>query len=268
MNSFHARTWLAFAIVLVGPYACSGETLEPSRIRNDSDASLQPLDAATGADGSAPELDATPVDAALVDASVPDVTTTDSSTTDAAPTDAGPADVTIDDDASSDAAADGAADANPDADVDAGPPGTIPTSGKAVTQQDLVSPGDKGLTGDGSNDGTIVATVVGPVDGLILVTTDSNGNPAGGQQWDTLSGSDALPNIASGFTLGSQTWVLGVFENGVLVNDSDARISLGAGVHALTLAASSSGFFNAGQHFRLYVRAIGGSWTGGPTFQW
>ncbi len=185
----------------------------------------------------------------------------DAGTTDATPPETTDASVPREDAATVDASP-------PDAGVDAGPPGTIPDSAKAATQVDLVGAGDKNVAADGAVDATIKARLVGPVDGLILVTTNAAGTPAGGQQWDTITGADPLPDIGSPFSSGGQTWVLGVFDaNGAKLNDAEGRISLPAGVQDLTLAASDSGYFVAGQSFRLYARS-GGTWTAGPVFVW
>lgn len=159
-------------------------------------------------------------------------------------------------------------DAGNDAAVDAGAPGTIASPAKAAVQKDFVGGGDQAFMPDGTEDGTISARIVGPVDGLILVTTDGAGIPAGGQQWDTIVLDDALPDIGTGFTTGSQTWCLGVDDAmGNKLNDANGRINLGAGAHDVTLTAAPSGFFNAGQAFRLYART-GGNWIAGPVFTW
>ena len=231
-------------------------------------------------------LDASRGDASSVDGSFDDVTSVADAATFDASTDAtadaavdasddATADAAVDasddasTDASDDATADAAVDASDDASFDAGPPGNIPTSNVAATQVDLVSPGDVGITPDGATDGTFEMTVAGPIDGIILVTTDSGGAPASGQQWDTLVGADAVPSgLGFAFSSGGQTWVLGVFEGGVLKNDANGRVSLGPGSHALTLVASTSGYFVSGQHFRLYVHATGGAWSGGPVVTW
>lgn len=160
---------------------------------------------------------------------------------------------------------DASADAAP---VDAGEPGTLPTSRRADTQVDFVGPGDNATTPDGTPDGTMTVTVVGPIDGLILVTTDAAGAPAGGQQWDTLVGADPIPP-GFPFSVGSQTWLVGVYDGTTKLNDANGRISLPAGPRALTLVASPSGFFTTGQHFRLHARnATTGTWSAGPVFTW
>jgi hypothetical protein len=159
----------------------------------------------------------------------------------------------------------------PDASVveDAGAPGTIATSKSAADQVDLVGPGDQNVTPDGRTDGTIAMRVVGPIDGLILVTTNAEGTPAGGQQWDTIVQDDPLPDIGSPFSVGAQTWLLATYEGATMLNGSDGRIVVPEGIHDLTLAASPSGFFTAGQHFRLHARRLGSQeWYAGPVFTW
>jgi hypothetical protein len=155
-----------------------------------------------------------------------------------------------------------AADTNvQDAPIDA--PLDVPDAGGATlvltciaVTQDRVQPGDQGLAPDGQPDGELSATGAGAFDALILVTVDANGKPAFGQQWDTLVGQDPIPQ-GYAFQTGAQTWILGVWENGVRANDNQGRIALPAGPHTLALFAASSGFFNQGARFRLYGRTNG-----------
>jgi hypothetical protein len=135
---------------------------------------------------------------------------------------------------------------------------------------DMVGAGDQAVHPDGQPEGTFAASLEGPIDGLILVTTDAAGAPCCGQQWDTIVGQDPLPHIGSGFDgAGSSTWILGVLEKNHLVNDATGRVLLGPGKHGVLLGGSPSGFFKPGQHFRLLVHHPGApEWNGGPVFLW
>jgi hypothetical protein len=163
------------------------------------------------------------------------------------------------------------------------PPMAVAVSGPVVTMSpgivivthlpigmDMVGSGDSAVQPDGQPDGTFAASLEGPIDGLILITTDAAGNPCCGQQWDTIVGKDPLPHIGSGFDgTGDATWVLGVLEKGGLRNDPSGRISLGPGKHGVMLAGSSNGYFKPGQRFRLLVHHPGAvDWGGGPVFVW
>jgi hypothetical protein len=143
-------------------------------------------------------------------------------------------------------------------------------SARAAGTVDLVGPGDQALGPDGSPDGALEAEIEGPIDGLILVTTNAAGVPCCGQQWDTIVGSDPLPNIGGKFNgPGAATWLLGVSENGALRNQPSGRVALGDGPHRVIVAGSQSGFFKEGQHFRLYVRRTGSSeWTASNVAAW
>jgi hypothetical protein len=135
---------------------------------------------------------------------------------------------------------------------------------------DMVGRGDSAVHPDGEAEGTFAASLEGPIDGLILVTTDPDGKPCCGQQWDTLVGDDPLPHIGSGFDgAGSSTWVLGVMEKNQLRNDPNGRIALGPGKHGVLIGASNTGYFRPGQRFRLLVHHPGNpEWGGSPPFVW
>lgn len=164
--------------------------------------------------------------------------------------------------------ADAAVDTGIDA-FDAGAPGTILTTTVVGTTLDKVSGSDQGLAGDGTADGTFSIAVVGPIDGLILVSTNASGMTSGGSQWDTLVLTDPVPaSIGGAFTTGSQTWLLGVYEGTTRVNDAAGRINRGAGVFSFTLYATNNGSQTNGQRYRVYAHAIGGAWKPGPVVQW
>ncbi|MBK6692117.1 MAG: hypothetical protein IPG50_07925 [Myxococcales bacterium] len=273
------RRNLLLGLALVAHLAACPQTEVTPLVDDDFDGGLP--DGATKPDASQPAEAGGAVDAGRDAAATPDATVDAAVDLDAG-VDA-PADGSVDLDAAVDAGADGSVDL--DAAVDAGAsdaaliddsaasadaaPGTLTTSATAATQLDLIGPGDIALTPNGQNDGTISAHAVGPITGFILVTTNAAGTPAGGQQWDTITGSETLPNIGSGFNgAGSATWILGVFEGTTMLNDVNGNVSLTAGAHSLTLVAAPSGYFTAGQYFRLYARGPGGAWTGGPVFLW
>ena len=135
---------------------------------------------------------------------------------------------------------------------------------------DMVGKGDSAIYPDGEPDATIAAQLEGPIDGLVLVTTDSSGTPSGHQQWDTVVGQDPLPPIGGGFDgVGGDTWVLGVMEKDVMRNDPTGRVVLGPGKHSVLLTASSTGSFHAGQFFRVMVHHPGApDWGGSPVVAW
>ncbi len=173
-------------------------------------------------------------------------------------------------DASLDVAVDVGHDAATDAHVDAeaGADAAAPSLTLSIIGigADRVSPADQGMVPDGKPDAHFGATAVGAFDALILVTT-MNGQPAGGQQWDTLVQQDPIPPLGFSFTTGANTWVLGVCENGQRVNDHPCRVSLAPGTHVLDLVASNSGFFNPGTEYKLYGR-LGTAWLSSNVAVW
>ena len=159
-------------------------------------------------------------------------------------------------DAAKDVAVDVGVDVTPDVGPDS-PPAQLTLSIVGIGV-DLVSKADQGIYPDGEQDGYFAATAVGAFDALILVTV-SNGNPAFGQQWDTLVLNDPVPPLGFSFSSGDQTWVLGVWENNQLMSDVTCRIGLSPGTHVLQLVGSNSGYFQSGVSYRLYGR-LGGTW--------
>src|SRR4051812_42809687 len=84
---------------------------------------------------------------------------------------------------------------------------------------DKVGGHDGPLSSDSANDGVIAVTIDGPVTALAVISVNAQGEPEGGQQWDTIVEDQPIPTgWRSGFGHGSETWQLGVEENGKLVN--------------------------------------------------
>jgi hypothetical protein len=111
------------------------------------------------------------------------------------------------------------------------------------------------LIADETPDGIFDVTIQGPVTGMALFTADSSGNPALGEQWDTVANGQMLP-FASGaiYPSGTNTWFLGVEENGTLLNAEDSTLPpLANRAHQLRLYAQNSGAFLPGQYFGLVV---------------
>lgn len=120
---------------------------------------------------------------------------------------------------------------------------------------DKVSNKDGAIAPDGEKDGAVTLTVDGPIAGIVLVTTDKDGNPEGGQQWDTYTANQKVPAaIKAPYDDGGPTWQLGVFENGKALNGANGALStIPAGPHKLALYASDSGYFTKDNHFVVFV---------------
>lgn len=116
---------------------------------------------------------------------------------------------------------------------------------------DKVKNGDGPIEKDGTNDGSMWLAIDGPVIGLIVLTTDKDGNPEGGQQWDTYVAGQKVPAaVKPPYEDGDATWQLGVFENGKALNDPKGGLApIGPGSHKLTLYAADSGYFTKEYHF-------------------
>jgi hypothetical protein len=120
---------------------------------------------------------------------------------------------------------------------------------------DKVKNQDGPIASDGKNDAAISLSVEGPIAGLVMLSTDKDGNPFGMQQWDTYVGDEKLPAAAKApFPTGGTTWQLGVFEDGKPLNTtSGSLVPLGVGMHKLTLYAGDSGWFTKANHFVIFV---------------
>jgi hypothetical protein len=99
----------------------------------------------------------------------------------------------------------------------------------------------------------IAITIDGPVTALAVISVNAQGEPEGGQQWDTVVEDQPIPTgWRSNFGHGSETWQLGVEENGKLVNATSGSLSaLGPGPHNLTLYVTDSGYFKTGHHLMV-----------------
>jgi hypothetical protein len=135
---------------------------------------------------------------------------------------------------------------------------------------DKVGVGDQELDPNFFDDGVFALEVNGPIDGIILVTTNGTGQAQGSYQWDTVVLNDPLPDIGTGATIGSNTSILGIWDSSdQRVNDNNGRVSLGPGPHALTAYADSFyGGLVAGQHYIFWVHVVGGDWASGDVFKW
>lgn len=164
---------------------------------------------------------------------------------------------------------DGDVDAMSDAGVDgdAAVPVIVSTI-KAPTAVDRVGMDFGAPVPDGEDDATVIAVIEGAFDGLTWVSTDADGvaSPSS-HQWDTLVDADPLPDVATGYLFGSQTWTIAVADGTTLLNDADGRVSVPAGTHTLTLSIEATSMMSTGQHFRLYARGSG-VWVAGPVFVW
>jgi hypothetical protein len=130
---------------------------------------------------------------------------------------------------------------------------------------DRVGRGDNALAPDGLPDQSVTMTVQGPIYQLVIISTDVSGAPAGGDENDTIVGSQPIPAaIGSPFTIGSQTWVLGVYENGRLLNNPDGSIPLlSSGMHTLTAYFSPGAGFGT-RHERIVAVGVDGILALGP----
>lgn len=120
---------------------------------------------------------------------------------------------------------------------------------------DKVTGEDGPIATDGAKDGAIALTIDGPVSALMVLTTDKDGKPEGGQQWDTYVKGQKAPAAAKpAYEDGDSTWQVGVFENGKLVNDKTGALTpLAAGPHTLTLYCADSGYFTKDNHFVVFA---------------
>ena len=130
---------------------------------------------------------------------------------------------------------------------------------------DRVGRGDNALAPDGLLDQSIMLTVQGPIYQLAIISTDGSGAPAGGDQNDTIVGSQPIPaSIGTSFRFGYQTWVLGVYENGRLLNNPDGSIPLmSPGPHTLTAYFSPGAGFGT-RHERPVAVLEDGTLSIGP----
>ncbi len=131
---------------------------------------------------------------------------------------------------------------------------------------DRVRMGDGSIVADGVMDGAYVVSLHGEIVGLALISTDASGKPAGAQQWDTYVGAAAIPTgVGAGYTVGSSTWQLGVWEGAQARNASNGSlVPLPLGAHTLQIYGASSGYFVPGRTFRVVAELAGGGVILGP----
>lgn len=149
-----------------------------------------------------------------------------------------------------------------------GPAGIGPTeiSGRSFTT-DRIGAGDATLSPDGILDAAFDVEVNGPVVALIVRNVDGDGNALYDQVWDTLVADEPFPTeLGTHFSTGGQTAVLGVEEDGVVLNRADGSLMpLGPGPHALTLFASPVEFVPiVGYQYRVTAVLADGGLVSGP----
>jgi hypothetical protein len=120
---------------------------------------------------------------------------------------------------------------------------------------------------DGARDYVFETSIAGPIQALVLVTTDVDGATCCGQQWDTLVGDEPIPaTIGSTYQQGAQTWVLGVEVDGALLNADDGSLpSIEADCSAVRLVAGPPPLELDGFTFRAYVVRPDGTAEAGPS---
>jgi hypothetical protein len=140
----------------------------------------------------------------------------------------------------------------------------------AEARMDVVAPADDGLHPDGESDAAFQVTVRGPLVSLALLTTGDDGASCCGQQWDTVVRDEPIPSgMASGFSSGAETWVLGVSEDDVLWNRADGSLeTIGPEEVDLVLHASASGYFCWGNFFQARGETEDGEVLTGPVVEW
>jgi hypothetical protein len=131
---------------------------------------------------------------------------------------------------------------------------------------DKVGSKDGDLAPDGVSDLVYDLDVEGPVEAILLISTDERGEPNGELAADTLVGKETVPEQVAGLgALGKHTAGLGVFERGKLLNESDGHLPpLSPGSHALVVHLSTKDIPKSGA-IRVFVRFTDGSLTKGPT---
>ena len=103
---------------------------------------------------------------------------------------------------------------------------------------DFVSPDPGPVAKDGDPDLAFTLSVDGPVASLGVLVVDAKGEPIPPGQWDTLVDEQVIPKgWKAPWGSGSQTYQLGVVENGKLLNGPKGELAkpLGPGHHELTL---------------------------------
>lgn len=122
---------------------------------------------------------------------------------------------------------------------------------RSIADADRVTRADDGVEPDGRVDWAFRALTSNiSFTSLVLLSTDEDGKPTGGQQWDTIVGKATVPaSIGAPLSSGASSWVLGVYEDGERLNRDDGSIAALSGCHELTLYAHTT----SGTYFRLYA---------------
>ncbi len=145
--------------------------------------------------------------------------------------------------------------------------GEIRRFDKASThlRADKVGEADGSTEPDGVMDHVFDLDVDGPADGVLLTSTDDQGEPNGELAADTFTGDEALPREVAGLGgFGKHTLGIGVYEGERRLNAPDGHLpAIDPGKHGLTLYVSSRDAPRAGG-VRVFVRFTDGSIVKGP----
>lgn len=130
---------------------------------------------------------------------------------------------------------------------------------------DKVGEADGSFEPDGVMDHVFDLDIEGPADGVLLTSTDDQGEPNGELAADTFTGKEALPpEVAKLGGFGKHTLGVGVYEGGRRLNASEGHLpALEPGRHGLELYVSSRDAPRAGG-VRVFVRFTDGSIVKGP----
>lgn len=130
---------------------------------------------------------------------------------------------------------------------------------------DKVGEADGSLDPDGVMDNVFDLDLNGPADGVLLTSTDDQGELNGELAADTFIGDEPLPHeVTSLGGFGKHTLGVGVYEGERRLNTADGHLpALAPGKHGLTLYVSTRDAPRAGG-VRVFVRFTDGSIVKGP----
>lgn len=114
---------------------------------------------------------------------------------------------------------------------------------------------------DGVQDMVFETAIAGPIASVVLVTSDETGQTCCGQQWDTLVDDQQVPtSIGSFYERGGDTWVLGIEQDGELLNEEGGALpEIDADCSALRLVAGLPPMTLDGLSLRVHVVRPDGS---------